>query len=306
MVWRAGRLTARRNRSPALCERKRSGRRMVTNIGTWMLGMRGEVESQLSAEHARKVAGAFDEPALGVADGEPVPLLWHWAFFTPDTPTASLGPDGHPLMPAGGPTEGLPRRMWAGSRIHAHGELIFGRAAIQRTTVLRADRKVGRMGPLLVVTLEHRILQGGEVVRTEEQDLVYRGTDNAAARSNNPTGELGRSTADWSEVREIDPVMAFRFSAVTFNSHRIHYDVPYAVEVEGYEGLVVQGPLTAMLLFNAGQRMLSTKASTFAFRATAPLLVGSPFTLSGRSLGGEVELDVVRSDRVSCMTALLK
>lgn len=268
----------------------------MTDVDVAALGLPREVSSDLPVEHASKLAVTLDLPA-DVADGAALPLLWHWAYFTPEVPTAELGPDGHPVIPAGGPTEGLPRRMWAGGRVRSHAPLRLGRQAVRRSSVLRADHKAGRSGALLVVTLEHRILQAGELVRTEEQDLVYRAPDAGAPAPAGAPVEL--PAGDWSEARALDPVTLFRFSAVTFNSHRIHYDLPYATGFEGYPGLVVHGPLTAMLLFDAGQRRLAGEATSFEFRATAPLFAGTPFTVSGQ--GDEVR--AVRADGVVSMSA---
>src|SRR5690606_6940047 len=153
--------------------------------------------------------------------------LWHWVYFTPGTPTAGLGPDGHPRLPEGAPTARFPRRMWAGGRVSSVAPLVVGRPAERRSSVLRTKETSGRSGDLLVVTLEHRYRQGGADAVVEEQDLVYR---TAGPPVPLPAGEepVPAPAGGWSRRRVVEPPMLFRFSALTFNSHRIHYDQPYA------------------------------------------------------------------------------
>src|SRR5439155_25939274 len=141
--------------------------------------------ADISVEHAARIAAVLDAD-VDLADGSPLPLLWHFAFFAPAVPTAALGHDGHPRMAPGGPTAELPRRMWAGGRIEAHEPLVVGQPATRRSRVAQAERKSGRSGDLLVVTIAHEIEQAGRVVLTEEQDLVYRA---AGATVDAPVGD---------------------------------------------------------------------------------------------------------------------
>ncbi|RAY16274.1 acyl-CoA dehydrogenase [Actinomadura craniellae] len=253
-------------------------------------------ELEVSGEQARRLAAVLDDPAgPELAPGRPLPALWHWALGTPETSTTMLGPDGHPRLPSCGPAAGFPRRMWAGGRVEVHRPLLIGAPALRETSVLRAERKTGRSGRLLVVTLRHVYTQHDATAIEEEQDLVYREPGAPV-----PAPEGGHSEpappGGWAERAEAGPVMLFRFSAVTFNAHRIHYDAAYARDVEGYPGLVVQGPLTALLLAESARRRTGREIAGFSFRASAPLFADAPFTLTGRPAEPDVELRAVRGD----------
>lgn len=274
-------------------------------------GIPAVTEAEVSVEHARRVAAVLDSPAP-IRTGGPLPLLWHWAFGTPETPTARLGPDGHPRLPEGGPSAGLTRRMWAGGRVVAHRPVTVGLPFVRSSSLLSAERKTGRTGDLLIVTVGHRYEQDGEPVITEEQDLVYRAPGDAVPE---PVGDHAEPAAPggWADRVVTGPVTLFRFSAVTFNAHRIHYDAAYAAEVEGYPRPVVHGPLSAMLLAESVRSHAGRELAEFSFRASAPLFAGLPFTLTGtpdRAAGpdgaaeaGAVDLRVIRNDGRTAMTA---
>ena len=244
------------------------------------VGFAALTSSELSVGHGRRLAAVLDDE-IDLDDGSALPLLWHWAYFALPIATAALGHDGHPRIAPGGPTSDLPRRMWAGGRVRRRAPLRLGHPATRRSRVTRAERKSGRSGELLVVTVEHEIEQGGQVALVEEQDLVYR----AAPTEPMPLPEGGPGAAapagGWADVVTMDPVRLFRFSALTFNSHRIHYDQPYATGEEGYPGLVVHGPLTAILL------------------------AGAPFSLVGQPSATGVALQAIRGDSTVAMTATL-
>ncbi|GAA2731133.1 hypothetical protein [Actinocorallia aurantiaca] len=275
----------------------------MTDLKPTDLGIAEVTELPLHAEHARKVAAVLDNPAT-LRDGDVLPVLWHWAFGTPEAPTRDLGPDGHPRIPPGGPTEGLPRRMWAGGRVRVLGGLVVGSRPVRTSSILRADRKQARSGDLLVVTVEHRLTHDGETLLVEEQDLVYRAQGTPVplpeGTHHEPAPEHG-----WSEELVRTPVDLFRFSAITFNSHRIHYDPAYATEAEGYPALVVHGPLSAITLAESVRAHTGRELTSFSFRATAPLFANVPFTLVGAPSGeeGELALKMVRNDGQTAMTA---
>ncbi|MPY91645.1 MAG: acyl-CoA dehydrogenase [Acidimicrobiia bacterium] len=270
------------------------------------LGLRPFTTSALGPEQAERLAATLDAPAVP-GEGAPLPLLWHWAYFTPSTPTAGLGPDGHPRLPAGAPTARFPRRMWAGGRVSSLAPLVLGRPAERHSTVLRTKETSGKSGDLLVVTLEHRYRQGGADAVVEEQDLVYRA---AGAPVPLPEGDgaIPAPAGGWSLRRVVEPPMLFRFSALTFNSHRIHYDAPYATEVEGYPGLVVHGPLTAVLLAESARVGTGREVASFDFRATAPLFAGLGFDLVGDldESSGTVDARAVRNDGQTAMAATIR
>ncbi len=210
---------------------------------------------------------------LGLEGRPAAPLIpfAHQIYFWEPRRAARLGDDGHP-RPGDGliPDMGLPRRMWAGGRLEFHAPLRPGKLAEKRSRRLSAERKTGRSGALGLVTLHHEISQDGKLCVTEEQDLIYR----EAARPDSPAPQPPSAPdgAEESRAAEFTPTMLFRYSALTFNGHRIHYDADYAREVEGYSGLVVHGPLLAQLLMLMAESALGG-LSRFRFRATAPLFV---------------------------------
>src|SRR6185437_8785053 len=201
----------------------------------------------------------------------------HWLFFLPAYRQSDAGPDGHALKGGFLPPIELPRRMWAGSRLEFARPLRVGSEVTRTSTIKDVVVKEGRSGRLVFVTVRHEVSDAGGLVLSDEHDIVYRGETALAAQPvPAPRGETWR--------REIhpDPVLLFRYSAVTFNSHRIHYDQPYATQVEGYPGLVVHGPLTATLLVDLFRREKpSAPLRHFTFRAQRPLFDTAPFEVCG-------------------------
>ena len=213
-----------------------------------------------------------------------VPPLWHWFYFLPITPMSQVGPDGHPKRGGFLPPVELPNRMWAGGRLTFHAPLCVGSQITQRSTIQKIEDKRGRTGRLVFVTVQHRISANGALCVTEEHDIVYREASAASPAANAdakqpdraPTGEA------WSRVMPADPVLLFRYSALTFNSHRIHYDHPYVTQREGYPGLVVHGPLIATMLADLVTQHLPGRTMTaFSFRAVRPTFGGHPFSVCG-------------------------
>jgi len=210
-----------------------------------------------------------------------VPPLWHWLYFLPARPQSEIGPDGHPHRGGFLPPVPLPRRMWAGGGLEFIAPLHVGQRVTRRSMIKDVRMKEGRTGPLVFVTVEHEIHAEGRCAIRERQDIVYRDPPRADEAAPNPQ----QAPADAAWVRSItpDPVVLFRYSALTFNGHRIHYDRPYATGEEGYPGLVVHGPLTATLLLDLLQREVPTaQVRTFEFRAMKPLFDNSPFEVCGR------------------------
>ncbi|MEM9254579.1 MAG: MaoC family dehydratase N-terminal domain-containing protein [Pseudomonadota bacterium] len=208
---------------------------------------------------------------------EPVPPCGHWLLFNRMVPAGELGSDGHARRGDFLPPVELPRRMWAGSRVCLHAPLYPGDAVSRRTSIEAITEKTGRNGALVFVYLRHRIFRGATLVVEEEQDIVYREL---------ASGALHTSRADhapqWSRTLEVDPILLFRYSALTCNSHRIHYDRDYAIGVEGYDNLVVQGPLTATLLMDLLRAALpDVQIAAFDFRGVRPVLAGTSLRLCG-------------------------
>ncbi|MCH7891643.1 MAG: MaoC family dehydratase N-terminal domain-containing protein [Gemmatimonadetes bacterium] len=260
------------------------------------------------------MSAVLDRPPEALGPGSPLPLAWHWLYFKPATRRSALGPDGHERRGDFLPPVPLPRRMWAGGRLRFLGTLRLGEAVQRRSTIATVRSKEGRSGPLVFVTVRHEIANEAGVAIEEDQDLVYRDGSGAGGGPPKPPPEA----AEWSESFMADAVTLFRFSALTFNSHRIHYDHRYVTEVEGYPDLVVHGPLIALLLLDAGSRRLegstggslagSTGGSpdSFSYRAVSPLFCGEEFTIAGRANPeGQTEVWAAHPERGLAMRATL-
>ncbi len=202
--------------------------------------------------------------------GDDLPLLHHWLYFWDVRPPAELGPDGHPARGGFMPPVALPRRMWAGSRVTFHRPIKLGQCLARTSDIRRIEEKSGRSGPLTFVTVSHELRANEGVVLAEEQDIVYR--DQAAPLAPRPIGQPTERAmaAAWTEAVLPDSVLLFRYSALTLNGHRIHYDAAYAGDIEGYPGLVVHGPLQATLMIDMAQRLGGRPIAAFEFRGLAP------------------------------------
>ena len=212
--------------------------------------------------------------------GDEVPPLWHWTYFLPSPTTSQLGVDGHPKKGGFLPPIALPRRMWAGSRIQFLRPLRVGDAISRRSTVVDIVTKDGRTGPLYFVKVRHEVQTAGATAILEEQDIVYRQPPSAAASTTTPA--KAPVDAIWRRRIEPSPVLLFRYSALTFNSHRIHFDRPYAEQEEGYRGLVVHGSLVATLLLDLVRReQPRAQIREYSFRAVRPLLDTARFWVCG-------------------------
>ncbi len=244
------------------------------------------------------------------ADGT-VPQALHWCLCTPDAATAQLGPDGHPLRddsPASFlPPVPLPRRMWAASKLEFLKSLHLGEPVSRRSRIASVTEKQGGSGLLVFVDVMHETSGADGVAVREVQSIVYREAAPAGAPSAPPPLGKGRFDATgWETHREILPSepLLFRFSALTFNSHRIHYDLNYATGEEGYRGLVVHGPLTATLLLDlAAQELGDNALSSFAFRGLSPAICGEALHLVMRGSGGDIELGAFAGDGRQVMSA---
>lgn len=263
------------------------------------IGRQRQVAETLDAPRARAMQAALDR-APTLAPGDPLPAAWHWLYFWDPAPASALGRDGHPALGDFLPPVALPRRMWAGGRLAFHRPLVLEAEATRTSTVQDVQEKRGRSGRLLFVTVRHEIADPEGPAWVEEQDIVYRGAPSDAAAP-----PRASAAAEWQRAVTVDPVLLFRYSALTFNGHRIHYDRTYARETEGYGDLVVHGPLLATLLLDLLAREAGwALPAAFRFRATAPLLVGEPASLNARADGAAgAELWVAGPDGRQCMTA---
>ena len=235
---------------------------------------------------------------LGVAEPDRLlPPLWHWMLFQDWVPPERLGPEGHPRR--GGflpPLDDLPRRMWAGGRLTFHAPLVVGEPVSRVSTILSVNEKRGASGRLVFVTVRHEIAGAGGLAITEEQDIVYRGTEGSAVK---PASAAPPVAAIAARTVHPDPVLLFRYSALTGNSHRIHYDADYVRDTEGYPGLVVHGPLQATWL----AALAGDRVRHFSFRGQRPAFAGNPLALEAWAEDGGTRLRSRDQTGAVCMTA---
>ncbi len=228
-----------------------------------------------AAMMAATLGGSADLPA----QGSPLPAAWHWLYFLGATPRGDLGRDGHAGLGEFLPPVALPRRMWAGGRLDFRKAIVIGETIEKISTINKVERKYGCSGELCFVTVRHQLFAGDELCLIEDHDIVYR-EDTTLAQATPPPPPEG---AEARETVTPDPVLLFRYSALTFNGHRIHYDADYCRDVEGYPDLVFHGPLTATLLLDLATRHAEGRTITeFSYRALAPLFVDKPFTIAVR------------------------
>ncbi|CAN5154345.1 mesaconyl-C(4)-CoA hydratase [soil metagenome] len=268
-----------------------------TDIAHWQEWVgRIEIRSELlDRETARRFAAAIGE-SLDV--DRLLPSLAHWAFFLPTVASDLIEVDGHPRRGGFMPPITLPRRMFAASEMVFHAPLILGWEADRTSTILDVTHKSGRSGDLVLVKVGHRIAQAGMDRVSETQTIVYRDAGEATPAVQAGTVAPSEKDVQWSP----GPVDLFRFSAVTFNSHRIHYDLPYVTGVEGYPALVVHGPLTATKLYGYARHAGQTP-KTYGFRAIAPLFCDQPIVLRDDGAG---HIRAIRCDGADAMTAVVK
>lgn len=221
----------------------------------------------------------LDDMALTFEPGDRMPPLWHFTCFLEANRLRDLGRDGHAQRGEFLPPIALPRRMWAGGAFTFHGDLHIGKEIERMSTITDVRARDGKSGPLIFVTIEHTYAVDGELRVTERKELVYREDPDPDAPT--PEPPAAPDEHEWSVVVEPDPVLLFRYSALTFNNHRIHYDRDYVTGVEHYPGLLVHGPLTATLLAGLAESWTGQQLATFNYRGTAPLFDTEPFTLCG-------------------------
>ncbi len=235
-----------------------------------------------------------------------VPALWHWLYFLDKAPQSQLANDGHEKRGNFLPPVPLPRRMWAASKLKFHAPLGVDEQARRESTIKSIEAKEGKSGSLVFVTVDHHVYGSKQLAISEEQTIVYRdhSKDNSKV-----TGRKVEKAADFEKTIDPNILLLFRYSSLTFNAHRIHYDRDYATDIEGYPGLVVHGPLMATLLVGALQEQHSDKdLESFEFRAMKPVFDLTPFKVCGINPDGEgcAKLWIADSDNELCMQATAK
>lgn len=256
---------------------------MNLNLQNWT-GRSETVEDIATATPYAALSATLDHADIGrPAAGTPLPCLWHWLYFLPIYAQSEIGPDGHARRGGFLPPVPLPRRMWAGSDFVFHQPLLVGDRLTRTSTIVDIKEKSGRTGSLIFVKVRHELRRNraADVALTEHHNIVYRAAptpDDVA-----PPPQKAPAESAWQRRIVPDDVLLFRYSALTFNGHRIHYDRKYVTEVEGYPGLVVHGPLIATLLMDLLRRQMpDAKVARFEFRAVRPTFDINPFSVHGQ------------------------
>lgn len=270
----------------------------IDQLRTWIGKTQSDSET-LSQTTVRQFAATFDRDWPS-APGDKAPLLIHLCLAQPIAPMSALGRDGHPALGGFLPPVPLPRRMWAGGAFAFHGPIRIGETVTRHSTIKDVTLKQGRTGPLCFVTVEHNITSDGRAVLTERQDIVYRDMSPAPKPNADP-----EPAPEGTHRKVIDPTptLLFRYSALTFNGHRIHYDKEFCTGTEGYPGLVVHGPMQATMLCQMAADIGGTPPATFRFRSLSPLFDNTDMTLNAREDGKGLTLWTARTGGPVAMEA---
>ncbi|MBU0726329.1 MAG: MaoC family dehydratase N-terminal domain-containing protein [Alphaproteobacteria bacterium] len=259
-------------------------------LQAWV-GKREEQQQLIPAWPVGAWEAMLDHDRPEPKEGDALPPGAHWIFFNPVARTGVLDEDGHPKRGGFLPPVELPRRMWAGGRLQFGESLKIGDTATKVSEILSVTVKEGRTGPLIFVTVKHTLSGSAGVAIVEEHDIVYRGWPTEAEKAKQPPAAPPVDDAIWSREVVPTPPLLFRYSALTFNGHRIHYDQPYVTQVEGYPGLIVHGPLMATLLLDLVRRERpAARLTGFEFRGMSPVFDTAPFTVNGKPVEGGAEL----------------
>jgi 3-methylfumaryl-CoA hydratase len=252
----------------------------LDHLRNWV-GRSETVDDFITPSKVAALAATLDRDDPAPQAGDPLPPPWHWTLCLPAARQSAIGPDGHPARGGFLPPVPLPRRMWAGGRLTFPQPLRVGEAVQRRSQVMSVDHKSGRTGDLVFVLVRHEFHGATGLCVTEEHDIVYR--DMPAADAAPPSYKPAPADTTWERQIVPDDVLLFRYSALTFNGHRIHYDRRYVTEVEGYPGLIVHGPLIATLLVDLLRRNLPDAAiAALEFRAVKPVFDIASFHVCGR------------------------
>ncbi len=260
------------------------------DLRTW-IGRSETVHDQIGATPVKALTATLDHPAADVPAGTPLPPLWHWLYFLPLHRQSEIGADGHAKRGGFLPPVPLPRRMWAGSQFEFRAPVRVGDAVARTSTIDDVTTKEGRSGKLVFVKVRHELRCNGaaQPAIVEFHDIVYR--EAKRPTDVDPPPQAAATGAPWQREIVPDDVLLFRYSALTFNGHRIHYDRKYVTEVEGYPGLIVHGPLIATLLMDLLRRHApEAEVASFRFKAVRPTFDLHPFRVNGQREGNTVKL----------------
>ena len=250
----------------------------IQTLQEWV-GKTESLKDVITAAPMKALSATLDRPDPVPSSGSFLPELWHWLYFLPHARQSEIGPDGHPKRGGFLPPVPLPRRMWAGSRLEWIKPMVLGDSIERVSKIESVTHKSGRSGDLIFVLVHHEIFNQSGLALVEEHDIVYRDAPGSDDKPVAPTA--APLEAKWAKTITPDDVLLFRYSALTFNGHRIHYDRKYVTEVEGYPGLIVHGPLIATLLVDLiRQSIPESKLKRFEFRAIRPTFDINPFTVS--------------------------
>ncbi len=269
------------------------------------IGKQETVEETISAEPLRRMRATLDLAPEAITEGAGVPPLWHWAYFLKPVRASELGRDGHAELGDFMPPVPLPRRMWAGGKVTFTAAIRVGETARRESTVRDIKLKQGRTGELCFVEVEHRFFVGTEMRLSEIHNLVYR--DIKQPGEDDVLPPEAPKDAQWTRQVIPNATQLFRYSALTFNGHRIHYDLEFCRQQEGYPGLVFHGPLTATLLLQrASENNPGKVLAAYEFRAYSPLFDNAPFTLNGKMDGANAEMWASNADGRLAMKATVE
>ena len=254
----------------------------LAHLQSW-IGRTETLHDIVTAAPLRALSATLDREDAEPVPGTAVPPLWHWLYFLPQPRRSEIGPDGHAKRGGFLPPVPLPRRMWAGGRLQWHqgNPLVVGDVVKRNSRIESVKHKTGRSGDLLFVLVSHQIHNAAGLALSEEHDIVYRA--DAQPGDPMPLPQPAAKDAAWTIAVVPDDVLLFRYSALTFNGHRIHYDRRYVTEVEGYPGLIVHGPLIATLLLDLLRKNLpDARVQRLEFRAVRPVFDIAPFQVHGK------------------------
>ncbi|WP_417210322.1 FAS1-like dehydratase domain-containing protein [Antarctobacter sp.] len=273
----------------------------IAKLQSW-IGREQRDSEVVSSTLVRQFNATFDRSS-GTGQGDEAPLLIHLCLAQPIAPMSELGRDGHPALGGFLPPVPRPRRMWAGGAFTFHSGIRIGEEVTRHSTISDVQLKEGRSGALCFVTVRHEVSANGRAVLSERQDIVYR--DIPKTPAGKTKADLApAATGQHARVVDPSPTLLFRYSALTFNGHRIHYDRPFCVDVEGYPGLVVHGPMQATMLCQFAADLRGQAPKSFAFRSLSPIFDNAGFSVNAAEDGDALKLWTARTGGPVAMEAM--